>query len=432
MEKISFLFPGQGSQFVGMSKSLFNQYEIAKQTFEEANEILGIDLAKICFEGSLAELAKNDIAQPAILVSSVVAFRVYMQEIGITPQFCAGHSLGEYSALTCAGAITFADAVSIARFRGRLADQIALQDVGAMSIIDGIDKSKVEEECRKLTTPEQVVAISCYNSPTQTSISGEKEIVLSVEEKLLSTGCMVTPLLASAPFHSPLMTQASELLRAELEQYSFNWFKFPVISNVTGLPYNDPDQIVANLVQHMIKPVQWQATIQYLKRKGITLTVEMGPKNVLSNLVAANVEGIEALCFAEKEDRQSLSNLHERFPFLRKHFPTIITRCLAAGVATPNTNWNNEEYQAGAIVPYKRIQDMLQQLKEEGTSPTEVQMTEALELLKTIFQTKKLPVKEQEQWFKQMVDETGNYYTLRDTLNRILQELVSSSDLMLA
>lgn len=414
MEKIAFLFPGQGSHYVGMAKNIYEQFTIAKQTFEEANDILGVDLSKLCFDGPLGELTKAENAHPAILTSSVASFRVYMQELGIVPQFCAGHSLGEYSALTCAGAIKFSDAIKIVKYRGILTDEVVRDGVGAMTIIDRVDKSMVEDACRKISEEGSYVAVSCYNSPEQTAICGYQEAVMKVEEILLEQDCQVTPLIASAPFHSPLMQPLADKLKVELDKYFYGYFKYPVITNVSAKPLTDTDKIIENLMNHLVKPVQWEATMDYLKRKGVTLAIEMGTKNVLTNLVKANVGGIESLCFGVKDDRKNVEEILGAYPELKKHIPTVVTRCLAISVATPNQNFNSEEYNEKVIKSYKRIEEIQNDLEKSGTKPTVEQMTEALDLLKVILSTKKVDIDEQIRWFHQIIDETGMYYVLKD------------------
>jgi [acyl-carrier-protein] S-malonyltransferase len=414
MEKIAFLFPGQGSHYVGMAKTLYDQFEIAKQTFEEANDVLGFDLANICFTGSLLELNKMPNMFPAILVSSVASFRVYIQEIGVLPQFCAGHSLGEYSALTCAGVISYADALKMVWLRGVLAQELADMGVGAMTILDGVNIEMVAEACKKASSSDETVFISCYNSPNQVSISGCPQPVQRVEDMVQEDGGQISPIIGGAPFHSPLMNHIAEKFQIELDGYTYGTFRYPVISNVHARPYGDPENVADLLPRQLISPVQWQKTMQYLQRFGITVAIEMGPKNVLSNLVTANTPEIEALCFGQKEDRRALNDYFSKNEQLRKHVPTVITRCLAIAVSTPNTNWNQEEYQKGVIEPYRRIQAIQDELDRTGECPTSEQMREALEMLKCIFATKRVPVREQIEWFNQIFDETGTNYLFKD------------------
>lgn len=414
MEKIAFLFPGQGSQFVGMSKSIYDQFPIVRQTYEEASDILGYDLAKVTFNGPLSQLSKPDVIQVAILTSSISTYRVYMQELGIVPQFCAGHSLGEYSALTCTGALQFSDAVKLLRYRGQLTEEVLKNELGSMTIIDGVDRDLVEEECKKVSREGHIVSVSCYNSPDQTAISGHKEAVMEVEERLLEKNCAVTPLIDNAPFHCSLMQPVGELLKAEISKYLIGYFKYPLITNVNARPLTDPDKVADNIAKQIVMPVQWEATMQYLKNMGVTLAIEMGPKNLLSNLVRANVEGIDALCYGVKDDCREVGEILGKYPFLRKHIPTVITRCLAVAVSTPNKNFNNEEYEQYVIQSYRKIDNLQKQLEEKDSKPTKEDMVTALDLLKVILKTKKVDIEEQRRWFRQIIDETGTYYVLSD------------------
>ncbi|MFC3791595.1 ACP S-malonyltransferase [Paenibacillus sp. GCM10012307] len=416
MEKMAFLFPGQGSHFVGMSKGLYDQYTIVKQTFEEANDVLGYDLAKLCFEGTLAELSKAKNSQPAILVSSVASFRAYMQELGIVPQFLAGHSLGEYAAFTCAGAIRFPDAVQLLHERGTLTDEVAASGVGAMSIVDGVESRLVEQACQEMVQEGRQVSVSCYNTPNQTAISGDSDAVMELEDRLTEQGGLATPLLASAPFHCSYMQPMADLLLEKLSRLPYGFFKYPVITNRNAEPMAHSEKVANNLALHLTQPVQWERTMQYFKHKGVTLAIEMGPKNVLTNMVKANVEGIEALCYGAKEDRKKIEQILSAYPGLKKHIPTIITRSLAVAVATPNRNWDNEEYQEKVVKSYRKIQGIQDSLEESGAKPTLEQMREALDLLKIILDTKQVPEEEQTHWYNQIIDETGTYYELNEYL----------------
>jgi [acyl-carrier-protein] S-malonyltransferase len=409
MEKIAFLFPGQGAQFVGMGKSVHDQYDLARHTFEEAGDVLGFDLAKLCFEGSLSDLNRANKGWPALLTVSVALFRVYMKELGVAPQFCAGHSLGEYAALTCSGGLKFPDALKIVRFRGELSEELVSRGAGAMTVIEGVDRSVVEAECRKLSGDGKLVAISCYNAPHQTDISGHQDLVMEVEGRILELGGQITPLMGSSPMHSPLMQEAALKLKDELQGYSYGYLRTPVVANVTARLYRGAESITENLVAHLVRPVQWQATIEYLQRNGVTLVVEMGPKNVLSSLTKLNAPDIRALCFGVREDRQALNDMLS-VPLFKKHVPTVVTKCLAIGASTPNKNWDNDAYRAGVIQPYRRIQEIQAQLDQEGRAPTRDEMRVALESLRAILETKQVPVKEQIDWFDQLFDETGTRY----------------------
>ncbi|WP_339305527.1 ACP S-malonyltransferase [Paenibacillus sp. FSL R5-0519] len=413
MEKIAFLFPGQGSQYVGMMKNFYDQYEIARQTYEEANHILGFDLAKMSFEGSLFDLNKPSNMQPALLTASVVAYRVYMEEIGINPQFCAGHSLGEYAALTCSGAMTFGDAVRITKRRGELTEFIADEADGAMTIIDGADEEMIRRACEQVSTDTAWSAISCYNASSQYAISGHQDSIEQVESILLDQDAQTTPLMMSAPFHSRLMEPAGEQLGVELAGYRFHPFKWPVVSNVTATPYTEAGRITGLLQRHLSQPVKWAQTMQYLKKHGVTLTIELGPKNVLSGLVELDKLGMKSFAYGQKEDRKALKELLDQAVVSRPR-PTVVTKCMAAAVATPNRNWDQEQYQKGVVEPYKQIQQLQEELEAADQAPTTEQMKLSLEWLGTIFETKQVEQEERDDWFHQILDETGQYYLWSD------------------
>ncbi|HEY3366485.1 MAG TPA: acyltransferase domain-containing protein [Symbiobacteriaceae bacterium] len=410
MEKIACLFPGQGSHFVGMGRSLCDQHEIARHTFEEANDVLGYNLAKVCFEGGVGELSRADNAWTGLVTLSVALFRVYMKQIGLAPQFCAGHSLGEYSALICAGGIRFPDGLRIVHLRGKLAEAIAVTDTGAMTVVDGIDPRAVEAECARVSAEEQHVAVSCYNSPTQTDISGYRDAVLKVEERILDLGGQVTPLYGSAPMHSSLMEEAVLKLSEALQQCSFGYIRYPVVSNVAAHLYQGPGSLAETLVQHLVRPVLWQHSIDFLKRHGVTLFVEMGAKNVLSNLISGSGDDVRALCFGVREDRAELQVGREP----AKASPSVVSRCLAMGAALPNRNWDQASFQEGVLNPYRRIQDLQARLDREGRAPSLPEMKDALELLRLIMQTKRLPAEEQQESFNLIFEETGTQYLFKD------------------
>jgi [acyl-carrier-protein] S-malonyltransferase len=414
MEKIAFLFPGQGSQFVGMGKTFFYQFPIARQTFEEADDTLGFNLSGLCFEGRVGELMKTENTQVALLTVSMAAYRVYMQEIGVAPQFCAGHSLGEYAALACAGALKFADTVSLMYQRGLFSKEIVDQGQGTMTIVDGLEKEAVAEECRRISNSGKFVGISCFNGPNQVAISGHPEAVQAVEEKLLDIGAQVTPLIASPPFHCPLMAPVTRQLKEELLKYTFYPFKWPVISNISASPYGDKERIIELLINQLVKPVQWEATMKYFGRYGVTLAIEMGPQNIMSNLVELNRTEFTSYSYGQKEERKKLAELFEATPEVKKHIPTVITKCLQIASATPNNNWNQDQYQNEVNKPYRRIQEIQEGLEKEGKKPDIDQMKETLDLLRLIFATKKLPVEEQKEWFFNIFDETGTNYVFAD------------------
>jgi [acyl-carrier-protein] S-malonyltransferase len=309
MNNIALLFPGQGSHFVGMGRDLYNEYEVAKRVFEEANDVLGYDIAKICFEGNLLKLNSLENMFPGLVVVCVALFKVYMQEIGVVPKYSAGHSLGEYSALTCSGALEFADTLKMIYQRGVLAQETADSGEGSMTIVTGVNANIVAGECKKVSTPGQIAAVSCYNSPSEVAISGHQDAVMQVEDNLIELGAQISPILTAPPLHGPLMQRVAGQFEMELKQYPYHESKWPVIANVDALPYSDTNSIFAKLRLQLTHPVQWTATIDYLKNHGITALVEIGPQSVLTNLIKTYSKDITAVSFGNKDDRQFLKGL---------------------------------------------------------------------------------------------------------------------------
>lgn len=420
MSKTAFLFPGQGSQYAGMGSRIYKEFDVAKQVFDEANEVLGFDLERICFSGGLVELSQPENLFPALVTFSVAIFRIYMKEIGIIPQFSAGHSLGEYSALVCSGVMSFPDALKIVCKRGILAREV-LDNKFGMTIINGLDEKIVEDECRDVSNNEQIVVVSCYNSSGQVAISGHLEAVMKVEDRLMKRKAQVTPLLMSPPFHSRLMQPAVGPLRSELLKYSYRSPQWPVIANVTARPYSAPGDLVDHLVHQLIRPVKWRQTMDYLQQQGVELIIEMGSQAVLTNLVKTNekTKHLAAASFGQTDDRNAMLHLFRTRGTLMESLSipsasTLLTRCLAAAVCTANFSLDHYRYQTGVIEPYEKIEKIQDQLDKTGALPTVEQMYQALEMLRSVFNTKKVSPEQQVKRFNHIFAETGARHLFPD------------------
>jgi [acyl-carrier-protein] S-malonyltransferase len=305
MEKRALVYPGVGSQQIGMGKDFFDTYPQVKETFEEAGDVLGIDMAALCFDdANKDELARLERSQAALVTVGYATAQVYKQEIGITPEYCMGHSLGEYSALCGAGVIRFRDALEIVKVRGEILTGVAQRQDGLMAWVINLDKVIVQQVCDESREKGIDVYISAYDAPTQTSISGPKEQVISVGRELEKNGAIVYPLKLSGPFHSPLMEEAALKLRSVLEKYEYNDPLYPVIANHNAELYGDKDSVVENLSLQLMKPVRWQASVDYLLRQDIRFAVEMGPDRVLKHLIQNNTSDIRVFSLG------SLKNLN--------------------------------------------------------------------------------------------------------------------------
>ncbi|MCX7748504.1 MAG: ACP S-malonyltransferase [Clostridia bacterium] len=417
MNKIALLFPGQGSQYVGMAKKLYDLYEDVRETFEEANNALGFDLKSLCFEGSMEDLTKTENTQPAILTASVAAFRAYMREIGIQPLFMAGHSLGEFTALSCAGAIKFSDAVKIVRQRGKFMQEAVAVGVGGMAAVSGVSRDIIEEECVRASNGSNIVVVSNYNAPDQIVISGHIAAVNEAGEKLAQKGARVIPLKVSAPFHSPLMQPAADRLREELMKYKFSGLNFPVISNVTAMPYPDKESIVEYLAKQIVQPVKWQASMEYMQNQGVEWVVEAGPQTVLRNLMKKNAPAVKAFSYDSDQDVGALKRLvspeGQQAEGIKQGM-SVITKCIATAICTKNSNWDEQEYQTGVVQPYRKIKNMKDEIEKEGRQPQIEEIKAALEMLKSVFITKKTPKEEQRERFNEIFEATGIGQVLQD------------------
>ncbi|MEA3545241.1 MAG: ACP S-malonyltransferase [Thermodesulfobacteriota bacterium] len=280
-----FVFPGQGSQYPGMGKDLADNFKVAKQVFEEANDALGFDIEALCFSGSEDDLKLTANTQPAILTTSIAALRVLQEETDMAPVFVAGHSLGEYSALVAAGALAFAAAVTTVRQRGIFMQEAVPVGVGAMAAVMGIEREDLLQLCREAAAGD-IVAPANYNSPGQIVIAGhaaavERAIVLAKERG--AKRALLLPV--SAPFHSSLMAPAAQRLQVELEWVTIAPLTCPVVSNVEAVPYREESKVKDLLVEQVCLPVRWEESIQKMKDLEVTRYIEVGPGRILSSLI---------------------------------------------------------------------------------------------------------------------------------------------------
>ena len=402
MKELALLFPGQGSQFVGMGKELCRDYPIAEETFQEANQVLGFDLQQLCFSGDLDELTRTENAQPAILTASIAAFRVYMDEIGLAPHFTAGHSLGEYSALVAAGALKFEDALKIVRKRGQYMQEAVPVGLGTMMAVMKLDYPLIEEVCQEVSNSEEMVVPANINSKQQIVISGHTEAVKRAGQQLEEEGGYVKMLNVSAPFHSPLMQPAADKMAKELEKYTLNQMKWPVISNVTALPYQTTDKLRKKLTQQIVEPVRWYESMTYLNKMNVNTAVEMGPKTVLKSLMRKSYPDIKVVKFDNKED---LESIRDEMP--KMDLNKVISKSLAVLVCTQNHNPDQNQYQEGVVKPYKQIESLRDKIETEDREATVEEAKEALQLLKTALENKLVPKEELQARFQEIIALSG-------------------------
>lgn len=301
--KTAFVFPGQGAQKTGMLKDLYEAYPLVREVFEEADDTLGFSLTQLCFEGPDEELMKTFNTQPAILTASTACCRVLMQE-GIRPDIVAGHSLGEYSALVAAGALSFADAVKTVRLRGQFMQDAVPLGEGAMAAILGLDDDTIKEICHTVSLQGGAVQAVNFNCPGQTVIAGAAKAVETAAAELKKAGAKRAVMLSvSAPFHSTLMEPAAKRLAEVLEEITINDAEIPVVANVNGRVETAAAEIKQNLVAQAASPVLWIDCTRTMRQCGADVFVEAGPgktlcgfnKKIDKSIHSANVEDIPSL-----------------------------------------------------------------------------------------------------------------------------------------
>ena len=308
MSKLAFLFPGQGSQFSGMGESLAKAYPAARQLFEEADRVLGFPLSQLCFSGSEEELKETENTQPALLAVSVAALRV-LEELGIRPDFVAGHSLGEYSALVAAGSINFADALVLVRKRGRYMQEAVPAGLGAMAALLKLPEEKLDGVLAEAAQGE-VVAAANLNSPDQVVIAGNVKAVERAMDLAKAAGAKRAILLpVSAPFHCPLMKPAQDRLRADLDATEFRELSVPLVNNWQATQITRGADAREGLYQQVPNPVLWTQSVRLLAGLGVTRFIEVGAGQVLTGLCRNIDPSLVGARFGEPADMDKVQKI---------------------------------------------------------------------------------------------------------------------------
>lgn len=408
MKKIAVVFPGQGSHFVGMYKGLYDEYEIVRETIKEAEQVTGINLSELCFVGPLSVLSRSKNAHVAILAFGVAAFRVFVSETGLTPQFCAGHSLGEYTALVCAGVIKFSDALKLVQIRSEISEQVKKTSDSGMTIIDGLETTIVERICKEQQMKGKKVYVSCYNSDTQTAISGINDDLQETEKIIHKENSTVSPLFNSAPFHCPIMEDGINELKNVIGTMEFNKCRYPVMSNYTGKPYIKEQEFQINLLKHLTNPVKWIDIINYFQSKNVNLIIDFSANNIFEKIIGSR-NLIKTVCFGVKRERETLFELFQDPEYVSSK-STFISKSILAAISTPNLNFDEKKYNDSVVDNYKKLHEISIKLDNGSTIYSQDLKKNILTLLKLIIEAKNVNMNEQDRWIQQILDETASNY----------------------
>ncbi len=303
MKKIGVVFPGQGSQYVGMGKKLYHVDKDVRGLFERADDILGFSLTNLCFNGPEEELRQTYNTQPALLLVAYAVWNFLKKELPITPHLIAGHSLGEYTALLVSGYFTFDDAIRITRTRGLLMEQACPKGQGGMVALIGANMDVIEPVLREISRDDYVAVPANINSPEQVVLSGTLNALREAVEKLRGTGYKKAVFLnVSGPFHSPLMRDAAERLKGELNRIPEVDMQIPVVYNVDATPSQEKKAVKEKLYRQMFSPVLWERSIRRMVDEGVEVFLEVGPQKVLTNLIKRIVPAIPCYNVESMED----------------------------------------------------------------------------------------------------------------------------------
>ncbi|WP_155250155.1 ACP S-malonyltransferase [Ruminococcus flavefaciens] len=365
--KYILVFPGNGIQYVGMCKKLCDNYPIANEIFEQANQILGFDLKKLCLKGSLAKLSKLEVSQAAILTASYIMYKVYIESNNIVPIAATGHSLGEITALLCSGAMSFEETLKLVYYRSLYINEAK----GKSILIDDADEYSLKKIIKRIGSNN--IYISCYNSPSQFMVSCTDEEYDELFEQLKQSEFSITPMFNSGPVHCPLLSEAADKLKEYIRDFSFNDMAFPVLSGISAKAYSGKDEIPHNLYNQLTNSVCWDKVMQKIENSECECVIEVGPKSILTELMINNTimkntfsldtpEGIKE--FEENYLKKGIENSR----IVREYIRDVIA------LKNNMKNYDEDDYNNKVCFPYNKMKEIYEKYTDEGIDFSEKDM----------------------------------------------------------
>lgn len=423
MKTYAVAFPGQGSQYASMGKKLYGHYSVVRDLYEEASGILGYDLADICFNKDIDTLSRMDVIQPAILITSVAGYNVFIEQADNRPSFMLGHSLGEVSALVCSGVIDFKDAIRIVNLRGKLMSDPRIND-GYMMVIMGLDINDVERVCEYCSSDHGIVEISNINSEEQIVISGNTSAVDKATRLIEEMGGRTMKINTGNPYHCSLMNVVKDELQCELEKYDYHKFQYPVISNVSGDLYENTFNmdIPTLLSQQLVKPVQWLKSMSYLENHKVYNIVEMMPQTIIRNIMITNTKGINVYSEDDPMDKEAIESIVKSISnplnvSVEKKLK-LIKKCVSISVSTINNNYDNESYNLNVKEPYEKLLSLQREIISNNLIPSYEDMKEGLGYFSDILLGKKVDFDTYKEAMEDVLFDSGLFVLFSEFLER--------------
>lgn len=402
MSKIAFIFPGQGSQYVGMGVSLCKKYPVAQKIFQEASDVCGYDLLDFCARATYKKLLNSEKSLPALLTVSVAIFYVFREWISLEAKYFAGYSFGELTALVCSKSIDFRDALKIALYKSEQIKNTTVKTKSAMTSIDGLESQEVEKICIALSKKNSFIKVGIYNSKENTVVSGDCGLVEKLEENLKCRNILFNRLEMKAPFHTPYFKKSSFEIGKEMMKYQIKKPLTPVLSSVTVSLLGSKEEIIESVSGHFCQPVQWSKTMDYLLSKKIEIVIEIGPKKIVSSLLAKDGRMKEVYSFSDPRD---FPVIKERFILDKEEILSIMTKCIRELVSVRNLNENDTEYYRIVTEPYRKIKNKIDFYRLDENYPENKDVVDSFVMLKNGLIGKLLKKSEIELILKVLYDE---------------------------